>query len=84
MVASLSEDKIEISVPRDLSALIINSVSLECSGRIKVEGVWAKAASTSARFVADLDPGMVNVAEIGLSPLNGACQSLIMEFYLLD
>ena len=69
-----------ISTPSAVKPLTINSVSLEMSGRINLEGVAASAASTNARFVADFEPGIVISAEIGLAPLNGAFQSLITEF----
>jgi len=38
----------------------------------RVDGVFARAARISARFVADFEPGIVIAAVIGLSPRKGA------------
>ena len=40
-----------------------------------MDGVAARAAKISARFVADLEPGITIAAEIGLAPRKGAGQS---------
>jgi hypothetical protein len=40
-----------------------------------MDGVAASAAKISARFVADLEPGIMIAAEIGFAPRKGAGQS---------
>ena len=62
--------------------MTIKSVSREESGFLILEGVDARAARIKARLVADFDPGIVTVADIGLlaavNPLRkGALQLLI-------
>ena len=58
--------------PIALSPAIISALSRECSGLRRVDGVFARAARISARFVADFEPGIVIEAVIGLLPRNGA------------
>ena len=68
--------------PKLCKPLTIKSVSREESGFRILDGVVARAARIKARLVADFDPGMLTVADIGLlaavNPLRkGALQLLI-------
>ena len=47
---------------------IISALSRECNGLRRVDGVFAREARMSARLVADLEPGIVIEALIGLLP----------------
>ena len=58
--------------PIALSPVIISALSRECNGLRRFDGVFARAAKISARFVADFEPGIVIAAVIGLSPRKGA------------
>ena len=66
--------------PSDCNPLTIKSVSRDESGRRKRDGVCEIAAKINARFVTDLEPGIVMVAlmedEASL-PINGAAQFVI-------
>jgi hypothetical protein len=68
--------------PRLCKPFTIKSVSREKSGFLISDGVVAIAARINARLVADLDPGILTMADIGLlaavNPLRkGALQLLI-------
>jgi hypothetical protein len=53
--------------------------SRECKGLRKIEDESDKAARIRARFVTDLDPGIVRVEEIGELPRKGARHKFVIK-----
>lgn len=61
----------------------MSCVSRECKGRRIVDGRSAKLASTKARLLRDLDPGIVCTCETGEAAY-GAAQKLLMDAMIIE